>query len=41
MTNHQLPTTNHEPRWRLLYTLVIGELAVTILVFYAFTKRFE
>jgi len=27
--------------WRRLYALVIGELAVTIAIFYAFTKLFE
>jgi hypothetical protein len=26
--------------WRRLYTLVIAELALTILIFYAFTKAF-
>lgn len=30
----------HEPNWRLLYALVIGELAVTIVIFYIFTKVF-
>jgi len=30
-----------EPNWRRLYILVLGELALTILIFYAFTKLFE
>jgi len=27
--------------WRRLYALVIGELALTIAIFYAFTKAFS
>jgi hypothetical protein len=27
--------------WRRLYLLVIGELAITIAIFYIFTKAFE
>jgi hypothetical protein len=27
--------------WRRLYAIVLAELAVTILIFYAFTKLFE
>jgi hypothetical protein len=38
--NGQQPTAN-EPRWQMLYALILGELAATILVFYAFTKLFE
>ncbi|MEK6371079.1 MAG: hypothetical protein AABO58_00100 [Acidobacteriota bacterium] len=37
--NGQRPTAN-EPNWRLLYSLVIGELILTIALFYAFTKVF-
>ena len=33
--------SNLEPRWSFLYTLVIAELAVTIAIFYAFTKTFS
>jgi hypothetical protein len=33
-------TSNFEPHWPRLYALVIGELALTILIFYAFTKAF-
>jgi hypothetical protein len=29
------------PNWRRLYAIVLAELAVTILIFYAFTKLFE
>lgn len=35
------PASPHEPNWPLLYSLVIGELVVTIALFYAFTKVFE
>ena len=38
--NGQQPTANQH-NWRALYTLVIAELAITILIFYAFTKLFE
>ena len=34
-----LPTPN-TINWPLLYTAVIGELALLILIFYAFTKAF-
>jgi len=34
-------TSNLEPRWSLLYSLVIGELFVTIAIFYILTKVFE
>ena len=34
-------TSNFEPHWNRLYSIVIGELALTILIFYAFTKLFE
>ena len=30
-----------EIRWRRLYAMVIAELALTILIFYAFTRLFE
>lgn len=31
---------SREPNWPLLYAAVIGELAILIIVFYAFTKAF-
>jgi hypothetical protein len=34
-------TSNLEPHWGRLYTFVIAELSLTILIFYAFTKLFE
>jgi hypothetical protein len=41
-TSSFLPrTSNLEPRWNRLYALVIGELALTILIFYLFTKAFQ
>lgn len=33
-------TSNLEPHWNRLYALVLAELALTILIFYAFTKAF-
>jgi len=33
------PTTDNV-RWPLLYTAVLGELAILIIIFYAFTKAF-
>jgi len=30
-----------EPSWRRLYALVLGELAITIIIFYAFTRMFQ
>jgi hypothetical protein len=33
--------TPREPNWRLIYSAVIIELALLILIFYAFTKAFE
>jgi hypothetical protein len=30
-----------EPRWSILYSIVLGELALLILLFYLFTKAFE
>jgi hypothetical protein len=32
--------TAHERNWPLLYGLVIAELALLIVIFYAFTKAF-
>jgi len=32
--------TAREPNWRLLYGAVIIELALLIIIFYAFTKAF-
>ena len=29
------------PNWPLLYALVIGELVLTIIIFYAFTRAFS
>jgi hypothetical protein len=39
-TPHDLPPTPREPNWRLIYSAVIIELGLLILVFYAFTKAF-
>jgi hypothetical protein len=42
----ELPTpdtrqpTPREPNWRLIYSAVITELVILILIFYAFTKAF-
>jgi hypothetical protein len=42
----ELPTpetrqpTPREPNWRLIYSAVIIELAILIIIFYAFTKAF-
>jgi hypothetical protein len=30
-----------EPSWRRLYAVILGELALTIAIFYAFTKAFQ
>ena len=30
-----------EPRWNRLYVVVIANLALLIIIFYAFTKAFE
>lgn len=35
----QQPTAS-EPNWRLIYSAVIIELAILIVIFYAFTKAF-
>ena len=35
----RLPTPDNV-NWTLLYTAVLGELAILILIFYAFTKAF-
>ena len=32
--------TAHEPNWPLLYGIVLAELAILIVAFYAFTKAF-
>jgi len=32
--------TAHDPNWRLIYSVVIIELALLIIIFYAFTKAF-
>jgi len=32
--------TASEPHWRLIYAAVLGELAILIVIFYAFTKAF-
>jgi hypothetical protein len=39
-TPRDLPPRPREPNWRLIYSAVIIELALLILVFYAFTKAF-
>ncbi len=35
------PPHSESVRWRRLYAIVLIELAVTITVFYAFTKAFQ
>ena len=37
--DNRQPTTDNV-NWPLLYTAVIGELVILVLVFYAFTKAF-
>jgi hypothetical protein len=45
-TNSEAPTPDTrppkpcEPNWRLIYAAVLGELAILIVIFYAFTKAF-
>jgi hypothetical protein len=39
-TPHTPPPTPHEPNWRLIYSAVIIELIILIVIFYAFTKAF-
>jgi hypothetical protein len=45
-TNSEAPTpdtrlpTPREPNWRLIYSAVIVELVILIVIFYAFTKAF-
>jgi len=40
MTADSRQPTAREPNWPFLYTVVIGELALLIVIFYAFTKAF-
>lgn len=39
-SSSEIRNSKFEIRWGRLYALVIAELAMTILVFYAFTKVF-
>jgi hypothetical protein len=39
-TPHTPHPTPHEPNWRLIYSAVLIELLLLILIFYAFTKAF-
>jgi hypothetical protein len=39
-TPRDLPPIPREPNWRLIYSAVIIELALLIIIFYAFTKAF-
>jgi hypothetical protein len=39
-TPHTPLPTPHDPNWRLIYSAVLIELALLILIFYAFTKAF-
>ena len=39
-TPHSPLPTPREPNWRLIYSAVMIELALLILIFYAFTKAF-
>jgi hypothetical protein len=38
--SHAPLPTPHTPNWKLLYAAVLTELALLILIFYAFTKAF-
>jgi hypothetical protein len=33
-------SSSPSPNWRLIYALVLGELAATIVIFYIFTRVF-
>ena len=37
----EIRNSKFEIHWNRLYAIVLGELAVTIAIFYAFTKLFE
>ena len=39
-TGSRQPPVSHEPNWPLLYAAVLGEIALLIVIFYAFTKAF-
>jgi hypothetical protein len=39
-TPHTPQPTPRSPNWNVIYGIVLGELAILIAVFYAFTKAF-
>ena len=40
-SSFEIRNSKFEIRWNRLYALVIGELIVTILIFYLFTRAFS
>ena len=40
-SSFEIRNSKFEIRWTRLYALVIAELAITIAIFYAFTRLFE
>ena len=40
-TDSRQPPVSHQPNWPMLYGVVLTELAVLIVIFYAFTKAFS
>jgi hypothetical protein len=38
--SHTPLPTSQSPNWKLIYAAVLGELAILIVIFYAFTKAF-
>jgi hypothetical protein len=40
-SSFEIRNSKFEIHWSRLYALVIAELAITILIFYAFTKVFQ
>ena len=40
-SSSEIRNSKFEIHWNRLYAIVLGELALTILIFYAFTKLFE
>jgi len=40
-SSFEIRNSKFEPHWNRLYAIVLAELALTILIFYLFTKLFE
>ena len=40
-SSFEIRNSKFEIHWNRLYAIVIGELALTIAIFYAFTKAFQ